>query len=334
VTSIDDDPVRTRIAEAVDVLRQLGFPRAQQNERTALTLLAMLALTPDRPWSDASAPLVRLRGVSDFARAHYARNYAENTRETIRDDSVAPMVNAGVLIPNPDDPKRPKNSSKFCYQIEPAALEVLWAYGTEEWADRLATYRASRTSLAERYRRARADALITVPVSDDEVITLSPSGQNVLIDQILRAFRRRFAPGSQVLYVGDAADKFKHLKVAEMAALGVVFTPASKIPDVILYLEERGWLILIEAAFSGGPVDGKRYDELTGLFVGAAGKARLIMVTAFETRRAMYPYVESLSWESEVWFADEPDHLVHWNGPKFLRPFDDEEQDETGDMAR
>jgi len=119
-----------------------------------------------------------------------------------------------------------------------------------------------------------------------------------------------------------------------MAALGVTFTPDSKIPDVILHLEERGGLILIEAAFSGGPVDGKRYDELKALFAGAAGKARLIMVTAFETRRAMYPYVESLSWESEVWFADEPDHLVHWNGPKFLRPFDDEERNETDDTAR
>jgi len=212
VTSPDSDPIRTRITEAVEMIRQLDFPRAQQNERTALTLLAMLALTRGQPWSDASAPLVRLRGVSDFARAHYARDYAENTRETIRDDSVVPMVNANVLIPNPDDPKRPKNSSKFCYQIEPAALEVLRAYGTGEWADRLATYRASRASLAERYRRARADALIAVPVSDDEVITLSPGGQNVLIDQILRAFRRRFAPGSRVLYVGDAADKFKHLK--------------------------------------------------------------------------------------------------------------------------
>jgi len=324
VISPDDDPIRVRIAEAVDAIAQLEFPRAQQNERTGLTLLAMLDLVPDQGWSTASAPLIGLRGVSNFARTQYARDYAENTRETIRDDSIAPMVNAGVLVPNPDDPQRPKNSSKFCYQVEPAALDLLRTYGTDAWADALAAYRASRESLAARYRRAREGAMITVPVSDDEVIRLSPGGQNTLIDQILRLFRPRFAPGSDVLYIGDSANKFEHLKADRLAALGVALAPDSKIPDVILHYTAQNWLILIEAAFSGGPIDGKRYDELQALFAGTKGKTRLVMVTAFETRRAMHPYVESLSWESEVWFADEPDHLVHWNGPKFLRPFDED----------
>lgn len=69
---------------AQQILVSLGLPRAQQNERSALGLLALLNLTPEKPWSKAESPLVGITPIMDWAREHYDKDYAPNTRETVR----------------------------------------------------------------------------------------------------------------------------------------------------------------------------------------------------------------------------------------------------------
>jgi hypothetical protein len=46
-------------------------------------------------------------------------------------------------------------------------------------------------------------------------------------------------------------------------------------------------------------------------------------VTAFETRRSMQSFLSQLAWESEVWIAEDPDHMIHFNGEHFLEPYPD-----------
>jgi len=143
----------------------------------------------------------------------------------------------------------------------------------------------------------------------------------LLIKAVIEHFCPAFAPGGVVIYIGDTENKFVHLETAGLAALGVTLNSAAKIPDVIVHYTAKNWLLLIEAVTSAGPVDGKRRKELKDLFVGC--KAGLVFVTAFENRRTMQSFVSHIAWESEVWIAEDPDHMIHFNGDRFLGPYPD-----------
>jgi adenine-specific DNA-methyltransferase len=130
-----------KVEEALAVLQELGLPKAQQNERSALTLLAFLDMKASTPWAQASTPLMGITPIMEFIFGRYQKKYAPNTRETIRRQTVHQFLEAGLIVANPDEPRRPVNSPKAVYQIEAKALVVLRAYGSKEWPKQLAIYR-------------------------------------------------------------------------------------------------------------------------------------------------------------------------------------------------
>ena len=312
---------KRRLAEAGEILAALQFGSRQRNETAAYTLLALLDLRPDVPWEDAQAPLRGITPIIDFIAEAYRVRYAPNTRETIRDDAVKFFVEAGLLLRNPDDPNRPTNSGKTVYQIEPSALALLRYFGTKQWTPALEKYIASRESIKHEIARKRNLARVPVKLPDGSQVALSPGGQNPVIKAIIEQFCPAFAPGGSVLYIGDTENKFVHLEVEHLKSLGVALDPAAKMPDVLVHYAAKNWLLLIEAVTSAGPVDGKRRKELKELFAGC--KAGLVFVTAFETRRIMQSFVSQIAWESEVWVAEDPDHMIHFNGERFLGPYAD-----------
>lgn len=312
---------KKRLAEAVEALTALQFGPKQRNETAAYTLLALLNLKPYLNWARAEAPLRGITPIIDFIAIAYGNRYAPNTRETIRDDAVKFFVEEGLLLRNPDDPDRPTNSGKTAYQIEPTALDLFRKFGTLDWTSTLAHYLASREELKHEIARKRNLARVPVTLPDGSQVALSPGGQNPLIKAIIEHFCPAFAPGGVVLYIGDTENKFVHLETEGLAALGVTLDSAAKIPDVIVYYRAKNWLLLIEAVTSAGLVDGKRRRELKDLFAGR--KAGLVFVTAFENRRIMQTFVSQIAWESEVWIAEDPDHMIHFNGERFLGPYPD-----------
>ena len=159
---------------------------------------------------------------------------------------------------------------------------------------------------------------IPVTVAAGQTATLSPGGQNILIEQIIHEFAPRFTPGGQILYIGDTDEKFAFFDAEALAALGVAIEAHGKMPDLIVYFREREWLVLIEAVTSHGPIDAKHCAELQALFQST--QAGLVFITAFLTRKAMVSYLGRLAWETEVWIAEAPSHLIHFNGDKFLGP--------------
>jgi hypothetical protein len=312
---------KKRLAETMEALTELQFGPKQRNETAAYTLLALLELQPDAPWSEAQAPLCGVSPIIHFIATAYGNRYAPNTRETIRDDAVKFFVEEGLLLRNPDKPNRPTNSGKTVYQIEPAALALFRKFGTLDWTPALRRYLASREALKHEIARKRELARVPVTLPDSSQVALSPGGQNPLIKAIIEQFCPAFAPGGVVLYIGDTENKFVHLETAGLAALGVTLDSAAKIPDVIVYYAAKNWLLLIEAVASEGQVDGKRRKELKDLFAGC--KAGLVFVTAFENRQKMQSKVSQIAWESEVWIAEDPDHMIHFNGERFLGPYPD-----------
>jgi len=310
-----------KIEEAYQIIISLGFPKAQHNERSALSLLALLNLTPDKAWTDAEQPLIGITPIMDWVREQYSKEYAPNSRETFRRQTMHQFCDAGLALYNPDQPDRPVNSPKAVYQIEPEALKLMRKFGSKEWHDSLASYLVSRETLVARYAMAREQNRIPVEVAPGEKITLSPGEHSELIRAIIEDFAPRFAPGSVLVYAGDTGDKWGYFDAALLAGLGVDVGTHGKMPDVVLHFTEKNWLLLVESVTSHGPVDGKRHGELSKLFAGST--AGLVYVTAFPNRALMGRYLGEIAWETEVWVADAPSHLIHFNGVRFLGPYTD-----------
>ena len=320
----DDNPLdaQRKIDEALAILKALGMPRGQQNDRSALTLLALLDLKPSGTWNDLRRPLMGITPIMNYSREHYGREYAPNTRETFRRQTMHQFVEAGIALYNPDDPKRPVNSPRACYQVSNEALNVMTKFGTTAWHSELATWLDNRDTLAEKWARERAMQGIPVMLSSHNIV-LTPGAHSELIKEIITSFAPRYAPGAEVIYVGDTGAKVGHFEKDRLSTLGVTVDRHGKMPDVVLYFGKKDWLLLVEAVTSHGPVDAKRHNELASLF--SAAQPGLIYVTAFPDRAMMRRYLLNISWETEVWCADSPSHLIHFDGEQFLGPYESSE---------
>lgn len=311
--------VQKRISDAINILVSLGMPRAQQNERSALCLLALLDLAPGKKWKLSKNPLIGITPIMDWARQYYGKDYAPNTRETVRRQTIHQFVDAGIALYNPDKPDRSVNSPKAVYQIEENVLELIRSFNTSSWHNNLTSYLAGRETLAARYAMEREQNLVPVKIAKGKKITLSPGEHSELIRNIIEKFGARFVPGGILIYAGDTADKWGYFDAPLLSDLGVSLDVHGKMPDVVLLCPKRNWLLLIESVTSHGPVDGKRHAELSQLF--ASSRAGLVYVTAFPNRSLMGRYLGEIAWETEVWVADAPSHLIHFNGERFLGPY-------------
>lgn len=312
-----------KIDEALEILRAIGVPRAQQNNRSALTLLSLVNILPNDSWSNASAPLRGISEMMEFFSKHYGITYAPNTRETVRRYTIHQFWQMGLVVHNPDEPRRPVNSPNYCYQISAGFLELVRKFNGPAWQDEIARYRIGAASELDALReRKRVMERIPVTLPDGQMIHLTAGGQNELIKRIVEEFCPRFTGAGEVLYLGDAGEKLSESQLRRLEALGVQLDKHGKTPDTIVYMPAENWLVLIEAVSSHGPIDPKRHNELRDLFSNAS--AGLVFVTAFATRQELGKYLKEISWETEVWIAESPDHLIHFDGERFLGPYDSE----------
>jgi hypothetical protein len=307
------------VQQARDVLAALGFDKARSNERSALTLLSLLGLRPDNSWADATRDLHGVTPLMNWMAEHLDKRYAPNSRETVRRQTLHQFVDAALVVLNPDDLSRPVNSGKNVYQIDERAFALLRQFGTPQWETDLPLYLEQRPGQQAAYAAARDQAMIPVILPNGTEIKLIPGGQNVLIRDILEQFCPRWTPGGRVLYVGDAGKNTPIYDIESFAQDGVVLDKHGKLPDLVVNLPSRDWFVLIEAAGSHGPVDSKRHAELKALFAGSL--AGLVYVSCFTSRVEMRKYLANIAWETEVWCADNPSHLIHFNGERFLGPY-------------
>jgi adenine-specific DNA-methyltransferase len=280
--------------------------------------LALVNLAPEKSWSGAEARLIGITPIMDFVKQHYQKEYAPNTRETFRRQTMHQFVDAGIARYNPDDPYRPVNSPKAVYQISDEALEVIRSFGEEAWEANLFQFLSSKQALVKRYAKEREQNKLPV-LTDKGEFQISPGEHSELIKAIIEDFAPRFTPQAKLIYAGDTGEKWGYFDEEALEALGVSIDKHGKMPDVVLYWAEKNWLILVESVTSHGPVNPKRHHELASLFQHAT--AGLVFVTAFPNRSTMGRYLGEIAWETEVWVADAPSHMIHFNGERFLGPY-------------
>jgi len=306
----------SKINEATAILKDLGLPKDQQNERSALTLLALIDLKEDMAWSESKMRAIRIHDILVFIQKHYGKQYAENTRETIRRQTIHQFEQAGITIRNPDNPLRPTNSPKTVYTITDYALKAIRKYGTPDWQSALQDFIRNKGKLIEKYEKRKKEHLISVELPDGTPIDFSPGKHNELQAKIIGEFRARFCPTAKVVYVGDAARKLLYVEENLLRELNIPITKHDKLPDIVLYNPQTNHLFLIEAVTAHGPLSPKRQIELEETLKDC--KAKRIYVSAFPDFSEFKRHIDKIAWETEVWIENNPDHMIHFNGPQFF----------------
>ena len=300
------------------LLEQINMPVKQQSTLCCLTLLAMAKLKKETPCYQATNDWIRIHDVIAFIADNYGVIYAENSRETFRKQAMHPFRTAALI----EDNGKATNSPNYRYRITGEFLKVIQdmiendgCVGEENAS--LTLFLARHDSLSNLYASKKKMLKMPVKINNHD-FTFSPGKHNQLQKAIIEEFAPRFAPGAESLYVGDTIRKDMVKNIEKLSQLGFEITLHDKMPDVVLYREDKHWIYFVESVTSVGPMDPKRIIEIESMTGNVtAGK---IYVTAFLDFASFKKFSESLAWETEVWIADMPDHMIHLNGDKFLGP--------------
>lgn len=294
----------------------------RSNDRSAMTLLALAHLDENKAWSNATDERYTTRQIMDWIRDRLGVEYAPNTRETIRRFTLHQFFEGGVVYYNDDDPNRAVNSPKNCYRLTPNVLSAIRSYGiTVEYDSAIQRFRSEVETWVEQQAEARDMARVPVHMPDGSEVHLSAGGQNILIKQMVEEFCPRFVPGGVVLFIDDTDKAMGDVVTSTMKRLGIEIPKHGKAPDLIVWDDAKGWLFLMEACSTHGPIDVVRKRELKRLFAGMKGAP--VYVSCFPDRTVMRQYLTDLAWETEAWCANDPDHMVHLDGERFLGPYGD-----------
>lgn len=306
------------IKQAQSLLIDLGMDKERSNERSAITFLALAHLGINSGWQDATAEMYTTREIMDWMRDCLGQDYAANSRETIRRFTLHQFIAGGIVEENADQPDRPINSPKWNYRLVPSLLPVIHAVETDDYERALAAFLSSVETWKQQQAETREMNKVPVELPNGIDVLLSPGGQNLLIKDMVEEFCPRYAPGGQVLYIDDTNHTFRTEQGLLMSAVGIEMPERGKAPDLIVWMEDKQWLFLMEACSTHGPIDVIRKRELLELF--ATQKDKIVLVSCFPDRSVMRQYLTDLAWETEAWCASDPDHLIHLDGERFMGP--------------
>lgn len=302
-----------KISETREFLKNIGMPKQQQADICCYVILAMAGIKPEMPWNEATNEWIRIHDIIQFANTYYGTSYAENSRETFRKQALHRFRTAALV----EDNGKATNSPNYRYRLTDETLQLIRNLDTNEWNKQLKLFLTYHEKLVDIYASKKKMTMMPVKINGDD-FSFSAGKHNELQKAIIEDFAPRFAPNAECLYVGDTIEKDLVKNVEKLSELGFEITLHDKMPDVVLYREDKNWIYFVESVTSVGPMDPKRILEIEELTKNvSAGK---IYVTAFLDFKTYKKFAEELAWETEVWIAEMPEHMIHLNGDKFMGP--------------
>ena len=299
-----------KVDETREFLKMIGMPKAQQTDLCCYVILSMAGIKPGMSWSEASNDWLRIHDMIQFANTHYGSTYAENSRETVRKQALHQFRIAALV----EDNGVATNSPNYRYRLTDETLQMLKTLQTPAWQKSLERFLTYHEKLVDIYASKKKMTMMPVRINGAD-FTFSTGKHNELQKAIIEEFAPRFAPNSECLYVGDTIEKDLVKNAEKLMELGFEITLHDKMPDVVLYREEKDWIYFVESVTSVGPMDPKRILEIEEMTKDV--KAGKIFVTAFPDFKTYKKFSEELAWETEVWIAEMPEHMIHLDGDSF-----------------
>lgn len=303
----------SKLDEAKTILAALQVPLRQQSMPCCCALLALAGIKETISWSKASNEWLRIHDVIIFANSYLGTSYAENSRESFRKQAMHHFRNAAFI----EDNGKATNSANYRYRLTDEMLDLIRSFGSKQWATKIEAFRNNHETLISLYASKRKLDKIPIKINVTDLV-FSSGAHNKLQKAIIEEFAPRFAPQAECLYIGDTANKDLVKNERKLKHLGLNLSLHDKLPDVVLYLKNKHCLIFIEAVTSVGPMDPKRVQEINSMT--ASVKIGKIYITAFPNFKTFKQFADKLAWDTAVWIADVPDHIIHYNGRMALTP--------------
>jgi len=317
--------IQDLISETIGILTILGVPMdtltPRRAERTAMVFLAVANIPIKSGFKSAKSISdgwsIKTREIISYMNEHFQENISSGSYDDIRRKDLRMLV-LGSLVEH-TNPNSARNDSTRGYALNDELAKLIRNIDSRDWAKETAKFIEKFGTVKDKLSSIRELEKVPVSLPSGKSLQFSPGEHNVLQKRVIEDFLPRFGYGAEVLYVGDTADKFLYLDQERLKELQFFEISHGELPDVIAYSAERNWLYLIEAVYSSGPISPVRMIELKKLTQDCS--AELVFVTAFLDRATFRKFVSDIAWETEVWIADNPDHLIHFNGSKFLGPY-------------
>lgn len=318
--------MKQMITDALEILQELGVPLTgltlRRKEKMAKAFLSVAGLQPNMSWSESKdnddAHQLMSRQIITHMNTHWGESISSGSYDDIRRKDLVLPVAALIVLNSAKNPNANTNDGTRGFAINPFAAKAIRQYGTAGWTQAVVNFHQGRPTLATELSRNRSLARVSVRINSDKELTFSPGGHNELQKAIIESFLPIYGHGADVLYVGDTAQKSLFLDVDGLKNIEFFELAHDKLPDVVAYSPEKNWLYLIEAVTTANPISEMRRRVL--MQAASACTADLIFVTAFPDRDTYRKFSTDIAWETEVWIADAPEHMIHLNGDKFLGP--------------
>ncbi len=312
---------RKLIFAMLDILGCVGLPldgTPRRLERMAMACLAVggISKTLSEAKSADDGHFLTTREIIAYENTHFGENISSGSYDDIRrKDLLMPVAALAILNSSSLDSQATNNPTRG-YALNPIFADLLRKYGTPDWEDALGQYTTKVKMLKDELDRKRSLEKVPVRLPSGVRLQLSSGGHNVLQKLIVEDFLPRFGMGADVLYIGDTSDKLLYKDDETLEKIGFFTLEHDELPDVVAYCSEKNLLFLIEAVHSAGPMSEIRVRKLKAQLNRCT--AIPVFVTAFMTKKSFRAWCADIAWESEAWIADSPDHMIHFNGYKFL----------------
>lgn len=310
------------VESMLEVLASIGLPLENLSARMRIRIAeAALAVTDIRTaFSEAKSreegAFLTTRKIIDFENKYLGENVSPGSYDDIRRRHLQPLIFAGLIVNSASLETQATNNPTRAYAASPEFSALLRSFSTDRWACALEEFRKANGERMSALARGVDSRSVPVHLPSGRELSLSPGEHNQLQRDIIEVFLPRFGFGAEVLYLGDSNDRFLHLDDKRLSELHFFALEHEELPDVVAYSASHNLLFLIEAVHSCGPMSAVRVAKLMGKLHGVS--ANVVLVSAFESRRTFRRFVADIAWETEVWIADDPEHMIHFNGWKFL----------------
>lgn len=319
------ESIKNLINEALYILENIGIPFKELSsrglERMALAFLAVLDVKKSDDWRFAKDEndnrALTTRDIIKYNNEHFGENMADSSYDDIRRKDLDLLLLAGIIVRS--QPNAATNASTRGYVLSEEFTSIIRSYGEKEWGSQVEGFMGNRSSLTELLKPKRDVKKVPIKLPSGKELSFSAGEHNELQKAIIEEFLPIYGYGAEVLYLGDTAEKYSVLEKDKLNEIGFFELAHDELPDVVAYSESKNWLYLIEAVHSSGPISPQRKLKLERLL--SSCKAEIVFVTAFLDRVTSRRFIVDIAWETEVWIAEDPTHLIHFNGHKFLGPF-------------
>jgi len=314
------------IRDSIKIIAAVSVPisnlTSRRLEKMAMCLLALCDMDKNKSWQTISTldllPTLTSRQIITYINKYFQETISSGSYDDIRRKDLVLLTGMGLVLKSAKNPNADTNDGTRGYALNPDFAKLVSTYKSDNWEQALNAFEIDQDYINQ-YIGKREKKKLSITIDASVKIKLDDGPHNKIQKAIIEEFLPLFGHHAKVLYIGDTSEKHLFEYSETMKSLGMNIEDKGMLPDIVAFSEGKEWLYIIEAVHSSNPLNPERCIELQRTILKDCPYG-VVFVTAFLSRKDFAKWLPQIAWETEVWLADTPEHLIHFNGDKFLGP--------------